>query len=208
MKHLLLLLSYASLAGAQTTAPIPLKVPPVSIQTAPAVPGISIVPSAPLVFQTAKTVLIQPEKLEARLQAGYSTGSLTFSVFSEVNTRVTVTASDPRLVIRNGVSMSLPAYQRTSITAVALAPHSGIIRVINAEGVIIATAPYTVEPAKTVNQSLNLNYTPSSNRVSMSYSVSGVPQSPLDVRWNASTNLAIDTETGNVSGGVSVGMSW
>lgn len=208
MKRFLLLLSCVSLADAQSTAPTPLRLPPVSVQTAPTTPGISIVPSAPLVFQTARAVRIQPAKLEARLQAGYSTGNLPFSLFSEVNTRVTVAASDPRLVIRNGVNLSLPAYQSISVSTVALAPHSGTLSVANAEGTIIATAPYTVAPAKTVNQNLNLNYSPSSSQVGISYSITGVPQSPLDIRWNASSNLSVDTKTGNVSGGVSVGMNW
>ncbi len=208
MRHFLLFLC-ASVASAQSTQPTPLSLPPVNVQTTPtAAPGLQAVPSAPLVFQVATTVRVQPARLEVRVQPGYSTVMLPLTLMSEVHSQVKVVSSDPRLVIRGAAPLSLPAYQLTGVNAIALAPHSGTISVVNSVGTVIAQVPYVIAPAKTVNQSVNLNYSPSNDRVGLSYSISGVPLSPLDPRWNASVSTSLNTATGEVGGGINIGINW
>lgn len=208
-KLIVSLLIGLSCARAQGTAPTELTLPPVSVQPAVST-GITVTPSAPLVYQVAQAVRVEPRRVESRLQPGFDVGTLTFSLFSEVNTRVRVKSDDPRLVVRGEAAtwLSLPAHTMQSVSAVAIEPHSGTLRVVNTEGAVIALVPYTVAPSKTVNQSVNVNYTPSSDRLGLSYSISGVATSPLDPRWNVNLSVSVDTTTKQVAGGVSVGVNW
>ncbi|EYB67664.1 hypothetical protein DEIPH_ctg033orf0084 [Deinococcus phoenicis] len=175
-------------------------------------PGISITPTTaqPAPLEVAHKVLVQPSKLETRLQTGYTTGTLNFTLFSEVNTEVVLKASDPRLVFRgseNGM-LRLNAYTLQSVNFVALGAHSGTISVSNREGRVLETVPYTVAPAKTLNQSMSLYYTPGNNQGALSYSVSGNPQSPLDPRWSMNVNLNVRPNEGKVGGSVGLNVSW
>jgi hypothetical protein len=172
--------------------------------------GIGIQQAAPVVAQLARHVRVQPERLETMLAPGHTTGLLTFTLFSEVQTEVYIRPSDVRLVSRMG-SVSpvvLTPYTEQSVSLVALAAHSGTLIFTNRAGDVIAQRPYVVAPAKAVSQSASLNYSPSSNRVGLSYSVSGVPQSLLDPSWSATINLGVNTRTQDVSGGVSVNVNW
>ncbi|MVN88114.1 hypothetical protein GO986_15280 [Deinococcus sp. HMF7620] len=195
MKRFLLVLCCLGGAQAQFSAP------PV---------GITVKEGAAPKLEVARTLGVQPAALALRLAPGHSAGMLTFSVLSPVNAEVRVRASDARLTPRQAGDerLILSANTLQSVTLLATAPHSGVLSFLNSEGQLVASAPYTVAAAKTVNQSLSLNYSPSSSRASMNYGISGVPQSPLDLRWNASVNLSVDTKTGQVGGGVGVNMSW
>lgn len=210
MKHFLLFfLLGVSLAGAEAATPTPLTLPAVSVQQVVS-DTLVAVPSAPLVYQVAKTVRVQPDRLETRVQPGYSTGNLTFSLFSEVNAQVTVKSDDPRLIIRGaeGGHLRLFAYELHNVNAVALEPHSGHLTVTNSLGEVIARVPYVIAPSKAINQNFSLNYTPSGERTSASYSISGVTRSPLDPRWSVGVGAGVSLETGQVNGGVSIGVNW
>ncbi|WP_344982877.1 hypothetical protein [Deinococcus rubellus] len=102
----------------------------------------------------------------------------------------------------------LTPYTEQSVSLVALAAHSGTVIITNKDGEIIDQRPYVIAPAKAVYQGASLNYSPSSNRVGVSYSVSGVTQSLLDPSWTASINLGLNTHTQDLSGGVSVNVNW
>lgn len=182
-------------AGAQVTAP-GITITPTTVQPAPP--------------EVARKVLVQPARLETRLQPGYTTGHLNLTLFSEVNTEVVLGASDPRLVFRGSRDggQRLNAHAAQSVSFVALEAHSGTLTVSNRAGEVLVTVPYTVAPPRTINQSASLNYSPSSHRGALSYSVSGVPQSPLDPRWSLSLNVGLATDTGKVGGGVSLNVSW
>ena len=195
---------------AQAAEPIPLTLPPIELNST-TIPANSLeaVPTAPLVFQIARQIQVQPNRLELQFQPGYSIGTLNFAVFSEVNTQVTFQSEDARLVIRDGqFPLRLLAHQIQSVSAVASAPHTGAFRVLNTRGETIARVPYTVLPPKTVNQSVYFNYTPSGQTASLSYGISGVTQTPSDPRWSAGVNIGVDTRTSTLSGGVSIGVSW
>ncbi|GMA16532.1 hypothetical protein E5F05_13755 [Deinococcus metallilatus] len=190
-----LLLALAGQAGAQFAAP-----------------GITLTPSstqaAPL--EVARHVLVQPERLETRLQTGYTTGNLNFTLFSEVNTEVVLKTSDPRLVLlgsENGV-VRLNAYSLQSVSGVALGAHNGTLTVSNRAGQVLVTVPYIVAPAKALNQSVSFYYTPGSNQGSLSYAVSGNPQSPLDPRWSMSVGVNVNPREGRVGGSVGLNVSW
>lgn len=192
---LLLLVGLLGGAGAQVTAP-GITVTPTTLQPAPP--------------ELARKVLVQPARLETRLQPGYTTGNLNLTLFSEVNTEVALRASDPRLVFRgsrDGVQR-LNAYTAQSVSFVALEAHSGTLTVSNRAGEVLVTVPYMVAPPKTLNQSASLNYSPSSNRGALSYAVSGVAQSPLDPRWSLNVNLNVSTDKGTVGGSIGFNMSW
>lgn len=195
---------------AQAADPIPLTLPPVELNST-TVPSSSLeaIPTAPLTFQVAQQVRVQPSRLELQFQPGYSVGTLNFALFSEVNTQITFQSEDARLVIRDGqFPLRLLAHQIQSVSAVASAPHTGTFRILNTRGETIARVPYTVLPPKTVNQSVYFNYTPSGQAASLSYGISGVTQSPSDPRWSAGVNIGVDTRTSTLSGGVSIGVSW
>lgn len=181
-------------AGAQITAP--------AVTVTPAPP-----PAPP---ELARRVLIQPERLEARLLPGYTTGTLNVTLFSEVPTEVVVESSDPRLVLRGAEEgvVRLGAYVLQSLNFVALGAHAGTITVRNRGGAVVATAPYVVAPAKTLNQSASLSYSPGNARGFLSYSVSNNPASSLDPRVNLSVSAGLNTATGQVGGNVSIGVSW
>lgn len=176
------------------------------------VPGVSIgIQSAPpLTFELAQRVLIQPARLETSIAAGRSTGILTFTLMSPVNTEVFVRTSDPRLVVRGDPTtpLQLLAYSELSLNLVALEPHRGSISVLNREGAVIATVPYVVAAPKQLNQSASVSYLPSYNRLGASYSVSGVPTSPLDPTWSLNVNLGLDTKRGSLTEGVSLTVNW
>lgn len=203
MKRFLLLgLTMLGSANAQFT------LPPVNITNSPS-SGITLQSSAPLVFEMATRITVQPARVGLRLAPGHTTGVLAFTLLSEVNTEVVVTSNDARLVLKSaGQPLRLSAYNAQTLNLMALAPHTGTITITNSAGQVIARVPYEVAPAKTVNQSASFNYSPSSNRVGLSYSVSGVNSSPLDPSWSAGINLGINTRTGDVSGGVGVSVNW
>lgn len=201
-----LLLTCLSWAQA-TSAPTPLELPAVSVRAA-APDALVAVPSAPLVFEVARTVLVQPDRLETRLQPGYTTGTLAFTLFSQVNTAVQVVSDDPRLVIRGAADIQLAAYNLVSVNAVALEAHSGTLRILNSRQEVIARVPYVIASAKTVSQGLSLNYTPSSTRMGLNYSVGGLSSSVLDPQWNIGVGLGVSTDTGKVNGGVTIGVYW
>lgn len=209
MTRFLLLFLTCAVASAQSAAPTPLTAPAVKVGAVTS-DSLIAVPSAPLVFEVADTVRVQPARPELRLQPGHTTGNLTFTLFSEVNALVTLTSDDPRLVIRGepGVPLRLTAYDLHSVSAVALASHAGTITVTNTEGKVIARVPYRVAPSKTVNQGLSLTYVPRSERASFNYSLSGVNQSALDPQWNVGVGVNVDTSTGQVNGSVTVGVNW
>lgn len=195
---------------ARAADPIPLTLPPVELNST-TVPAntLEAIPTAPLVFQIAQQIRVQPSRLELQFQPGYSVGTLNFALFSEVNTQVTFQSEDSRLVIRDGqFPLRLLAHQIQSVTAVASAPHTGAFRILNTRGETIARVPYTVLPPKTVNQNVYFNYTPSGHTASLSYGVSGVTQTPSDPRWSAGVSIGVDTRTSTLSGGVSIGISW
>ncbi|GAA5512165.1 hypothetical protein Dcar01_00879 [Deinococcus carri] len=194
-RFLFLLVGLLGSAGAQFTAP-----------------GITLTPTdaAPAPLEIARRVLVQPSKLEMRLQTGYTTGNLNFTLFSEVPTEVTLKASDSRLVLLGGEkgAVRLNAYLLQTVTFVAVGAHSGTITISNHAGQVLETVPYTVAPAKTVNQSVSLYYTPGSNVGSLSYSVSGNPLSPLDPRWSMSVSLNVKPSESKVGGSVGLNVSW
>lgn len=174
-------------------------------------PQVTIAPAAaPPALQVARQILIQPARPTSRLATGFTTGSLSLTLFSEVPTEVSVTASDPRLVLRGapGGRVRLGAYALTSLSFVALEAHSGTLEVRNSEGRLVASAPYVVAPAASVNQSASLNYNPWSNRGTLNYSLSGVPATPLDPRVSLNVGLGLDFETGAAGGSVGVSVSW
>ena len=210
MNHALLptlLLSLLVLPSAQAQAtPTPLTLPPVQVTSAPA--GLSAVPTAPLTFQVARTVRVQPARLETRLGIGLSTANLTFTVMTDVTAQVTVSSDSPHLILPGGGTLRLLAYTAQGVTGVALKPHSGTLTFRNSRGEPLASVPYEVAPARTLTQGLKLNLSPSSGNASLSYAVSGVPQSTLDPRWNVNLGVDLDTRTGNLSTSVSVGVNW
>ena len=177
--------------------------------SAPSV-GISIQQATPIVSQLARHVLVQPDRLETMLIPGHATGTLTFTVFSAVPTEVFIRSGDSRLVSRTGpdTPIVLAPYTEQSVTMVALAAHSGTLIVTNKQGEVISQRPYVIAPAKVLNQGASLNYSPSSNRMGLSYSVSGMTRSLLDPSWSAGINLGINTQTRDLSGGVSVSVNW
>ena len=152
---------------------------------------------------------MQPTRVAMRLSPGNVTGVLAFTLLSEVNTEVLVTTNDARLVLKSaGQPLRLAAYSAQSVNLTALAPHEGSITIANSAGQVIARVPYVIAPAKTLNQSASFNYSPSSSRAGLSYSVSGVNQSVLDPSWSANINLGVNTKTGDVSGSVGVSVNW
>lgn len=197
----------ASVAAAE---PVPLTLPPVNVSATPTPPpGMVAVPTAPLVFGAAQSVRVQPSRLVLQLQPGYSTGTLTFTLLTDINAEVTVQAEDARLAVRDAQTpLRLQANQLQSVSALALAPHAGTFRVVNSQGAVIARVPYEILPPKTVNQSVYFTYSPSGKLASLSYGVSGIPQTSVDPRWSASVNMGVDTDTSKLSGGVSIGVSW
>ncbi|GAA5532564.1 hypothetical protein [Deinococcus aluminii] len=90
----------------------------------------------------------------------------------------------------------------------ALGAHSGTLTVSNRAGQVLVTVPYTVAPAKALNQSVSFYYTPGSNQGSLSYAVSGNPQSPLDPRWSMSVGVNVNPREGRVGGSVGLNVSW
>lgn len=197
---------------ARAAEPTVLTLPPITLTpNTPAAPagGLQAVPTAPLVFQVAQQVMVQPSRLEVQLAPGYSIGTLTFSLFSKVNTQVIIQPEDSRLVIRDGQDpLRLLANQIQGVSAVASAPHSGTLRILNTRGELIMRVPYAVLPPKKVNQSVYFNYVPTGNTASLSYGVSGVPQTNSDPRWSAGFNVGINTSTNTLSGGLSIGVNW
>ncbi|GHF76007.1 hypothetical protein [Deinococcus ficus] len=182
-----------SLAGAQATAPsIRVGLPP------------------ELQVSVAQEVTVQPRRVETRLGTGRLTGPVTFSLLSAVNTEVTLELGDSRLVNPGAASgpLKLRKHVEQTVVLVATAPHSGTVRIRNSAGQVIAEVPYVVAPEKTLNQSASLNYSPFTGRAGVSYSVSGVPLSPLDPRWSAGLNLGVDTRTGAVNGSVNLSVNW
>lgn len=172
--------------------------------------GIGIQQAAPAVSQLARHVLLQPDRLETMLNPGHITGTLTFTVFSDVQTEVFIRSSDPRLVSRSGpdTPIVLAPYTEQSVTLVALAAHIGTLVVTNKNGEVIGQQPYVIAPAKAVNQGASLNYSPSSNRLGLSYNVSGMSQSILDPTWSATFNLGVNIHTQDLTGGVGVSINW
>lgn len=190
----LLLLAMLGGAGAQISAP--------GVE-------ISIEPAAPIKYEVARQVLVQPARLEARLAPGYTTAMLTLTLLSEVNTEVTLHFSDPRLVQpASPAPVRLAAHTLHSLSLLAMGAHSGTLSVLNTQGQVIAQAPYTVLPAKTLSQGLSLNYSPGAGRGSLTYSVGGVPESLSDPRWNVNVNLSVSPGTGQVGGGIGVSLNW
>lgn len=192
-RTLCLFISTLGISHAQITAP------KVSVGLPPA-----------LQTELATTVVVQPANLEARLAAGYATTVLNFTLFSSVNTEVFVKSNNPRLVVRGAPDTPIRLMANTAqpTSVVITASHSGMLSILNRAGQKIASVPYVVAPAKTVNQGLNLNYSPSSGRVGLNYSISGANPSLLDPRWRASVNLGVNTNTGQITGGVNVGINW
>lgn len=181
-------------------------VPGVHAQVAP---SISITPAQLPTLPLAREVTAQPTRLEARLAPGQVSASLNFTLLSPVTTDVRLRSEDPRLVIRQpDVPIRLTAFNTQPISVLALAAHSGVVSVVNREGTVIAHIPYRVDPPKIVNQNLSLNYSPSGERLGLSYALSSNPQSMFDPRWSVSTNLSLKMDTGQVSGGVNLNVSW
>lgn len=174
-------------------------------------PQVTVTPAAaPPTLQVAQTVRIQPARPTARLATGYTTGTLNLTLFSEVPAEVSVTASDPRLVLRGapGGRIRLGAYALTSLNFVALEAHAGTLEVRNTEGRLIASAPYVVAPAPSVNQSASLNYSPSGNRGTLTYSLSKVPATGLDPRISLNVGVGLDFNTGTAGSNVGISVSW
>lgn len=174
-------------------------------------PQVTITPaSAPPALQVAQTVRIQPARPTARISTGYTTGTLTLTLFSEVPTEVSVTASDPRLVLRAapGGRVRLGAYALSSLNFVALGAHTGTLEVRNTEGRLIASAPYVVAPAASVSQSASLNYSPSGHRGTLNYSLSKVPATGLDPRISLNVGVGLDFDTGAAGSNVGISVSW
>ncbi len=157
----------------------------------------------------AREVTVQPSRLVARLTPGQVTAGLNFTLLSAVTTDVRLRSEDPHLVVRQAdVPIRLTAFNTQPVSALALAAHSGVVSVVNREDTVIARIPYRVDPPKLVNQNLSLNYSPSSDRLGLSYALSSNPQSMFDPRWSVSTNVSLRTDTGQVSGGVNLNVSW
>jgi hypothetical protein len=177
--------------------------------SAPAV-GVSIQQAPPVVLQVARQVRVQPARLELMLSPGHSTGTLTFSVFSEVPTEVFIRSSSPLLVSKSGpdVPVTMGAYAEQSVSLVALAPHSGTLSITNKDGEVIATVPYVIAPPRDVSQTATVNYSPNANSFGLSYSVSPLTYSPLDPVWSAAVDLRLNTRTQDFTGGISVSVSW
>ncbi|MBB5296213.1 hypothetical protein E5F05_18450 [Deinococcus metallilatus] len=194
-KILLLLLSLLGDASAQIIAP--------GVK-------ITVTPGQPLKYEVAQKILVQPNRLETRLPSGYTVGTLVITLFSEVNAEVLLKFSDPRLAMRGSTDspLSLAAYSPQSVTLIANGAHSGTITISNTEGKVLAQVPYTVAPTKTVNQSVSLNYSPTTDWGSATYSISGVPQSILDPRWNINFNVNVRPNTGKVGGSVGISINW
>lgn len=172
------------------------------------VPGITVTPQvAAPALEVARAILVQPSKLEMRLAPGYTTGMLTFSLLSEVLTEVTLETSDERLVARTP-TVRLQPQTPQSVSLLARGPHRGLLRVRNSQGELLAQVPYEVAAPKTINQSVSLNYTPRNQQGSLYYSVSGIPQSVLDPRWNTFVGLTLNAQTGEVGGSVGISVSW
>lgn len=210
MNHALLLtllLNLMALPAAQAQAtPTQVTLPPMQVKAAPA--GLSATPTAPLTFDVARTVRVQPARLETRLGTGMSTANLSFTVMTDVTAQVTVSSDSPHLVLPDGGALRLLAYTAQTVTGVALAPHRGTLTFRNSRGEAVATAPYEIAPARILTQGLKLNLSPSSGNASLSYAVSGVPHSIFDPRWNVNLGVGLDTRTGNLSTSVSVGVNW
>lgn len=173
-------------------------------------PQVTITPGQVPSVAVAQEVLVQPARVEARLGVGFSTATLTFSLLSPVSTEVFLRSPDARLVVRGepGSPVRLTAFTAQTVSVLALAAHTGALEVLNREGRVIGHVPYVVGEAKQVNQGLSLNYSPSSDRLGLSYALSGVQQSIFDPRWSAGVNLSVNTGTGKVTGGVSLNVSW
>ena len=172
------------------------------------VPGITVTPQlAAPALEVARTVLVQPARLEMRLAPGYTTGMLTFSLLSEVLTEVTLETSDERMVVRTA-KVRLQPQTPQSVSLLARGAHQGLLRVRNSAGELLAQVSYEVAAPKSINQNLSLNYTPRNQQGSLSYSVSGVSQSVLDPRWSASVSLNLNARTGDVGGSVGVNVGW
>ena len=115
---------------------------------------------------------------------------------------------NPRAAASGRTAVALRPYAEQTVSFVAMAAHSGTVRVRNGDGQIIAEVPYTVAPAKVVNQSASVNSSSSGDRVGLSYSVGGVPQSAFDPRWNVNVNIGVTPAAGTVSGSVSISVNW
>lgn len=173
------------------------------------VPKVSITPSQVTTTELARTVLVQPAQLEARLNPGMSTTTLTFTLLSPITTEVYLKSQDRRLIVRlPDAPVRLTAHMTQPVSVLVMEPHAGQLSVLNRSGDVIGTVPYRVKSAKLVNQNLSLNYSPGGARLGLNYSVSGVPASIFDPRWSASANVSLKTDSGQLGGGVSVNLSW
>lgn len=175
---------------------------------APAV-TVQQVTAAPAPTEVARQVLIQPSRLEAAVAPGYTTALLSFTLLSEVPTEVYLRPADPRLVFRGAPEgkVILTPYTLHSVSFLALSAHSGAVDIFNAAGQRIAQAPYTVFPAKTVNQAAALNFSPLTGRTSVAYSVAPVPQGLRAPALSANVNLGY-TPPDRVDGTVSLSVRW
>ncbi|WP_135230491.1 hypothetical protein [Deinococcus fonticola] len=158
----------------------------------------------------ARKVLVQPERIEMQLPVGYTTGTLVFTLFSDVNTEVVVRPLDSRLKFRGAGNnlLRLNAYTLQTANFVVLEAHRGVIELLNTRGEVIEKVRYTVVPHKAVNQSANLSYNPFSGQVSAGYSVSTVPASSLAPNISAGVGMGYDIQKGQLGGSVYLNVRW
>ncbi|UQN08758.1 hypothetical protein [Deinococcus sp. QL22] len=178
------------------------QVPNFNIQITPAPP--------PPQVAVAQKILVQPQRIESRLNSGYTTGGLTFTLFSEIATEVRITSSDPRLVFRyTNNKVILPAYVLQNINAVVLEAHSGHITVTNSEERVLAVVPYTVEPAKKFSQGAYINYSPLANTAGLTYSIGSAGTSPLQPNWSLNVGIGVGLTSPSIdSANIGVSVRW
>ena len=185
----------------------------VSAQTSPASPAVTPAPQPVTatvvpVLTVGQNLLIQPARLEARINPGNSFIALAVTLFSRVATEVYVTSSDPRLLVSAGETgrVRLNANAVQNLNVIATAPHSGSLIIKNADGTVIATVPYTIAAPKMFNQSASAGYDPFGNTASLGYSISNVPTTPLGIGYSVNFAIGADFDIPAISSG-SIGVS-
>ncbi|GGJ75824.1 hypothetical protein [Deinococcus aquiradiocola] len=177
---------------------------------APAVP-VSVPPAQQAAPTVTQELLVQPSRLEGRIAPGNKLVNIGFTVFSRTATEIYVKSSDPRLLISAGENgkVRVGANVLQNINCVVTEPHSGTLTITNADGAVLATLPYRIDPPKVVNQSASLGYNVFGKAVSAGYSLSNVPESPLDPGWSLNFGIGYDFNISRInSGTVGVSVRW
>lgn len=154
-------------------------------------------------LQPAKGSYLEINIRPGLLGPGQSFAHLSMTIATHVNTRIRVRAHDGNLALdtNNDRLMTLLTGEALSVSFIAYHAGHGTIDILNANGHVIRTVPYTVEHLRSVRQSVSGNIT-TDGTASLNYSVSDFQ---LGVSGSVSINYGTDN---NITGSASISYSW